>query len=147
MAFKFNPDAASERKYVTKAGTYVCTIASAKTDWLPPRADLYTRLAFVTTEGETVFGDIFGKPDKDGGHYRLESFVAASATEAERAELLAGGEVEVDDVFLTKVTSRAIGRVIKVKVTERKYVKKDGSEGVAYQASSFVRTAEGPGPF
>jgi hypothetical protein len=144
MAFKFNPNAAEDRKYVTKAGTYTATVQGAKQDYLPPRADLYARITFVTTEGETVFGDLFAKPDKSGGHERLEQFLAASATDEEVKEYVAGGELEVDETFLEKILARAKGRNLKVRVTERKYTKKDGTEGVAYQASFFTRLPNGP---
>jgi hypothetical protein len=103
MAFKFNPNAAEDRKYVTKAGTYTATVQGAKQDYLPPRADLYARITFVTSEGETVFGDLFAKPDKSGGHERLEQFLAASATDEEVKEYVAGGELEVDETFLEKI--------------------------------------------
>jgi hypothetical protein len=144
MAFKFNPNAAEDRKYVTKAGTYTATVQGAKQDYLPPRADLYARITFVTSEGETVFGDLFAKPDKSGGHERLEQFLAASATDEEVKEYVAGGELEVDESFLEKILARARGRNLKVRVTERKYTKKDGTEGVAYQASFFTRLPNGP---
>jgi hypothetical protein len=144
MAFKFNPNAAEDRKYVTKAGTYTATVQGAKQDYLPPRADLYARITFVTSEGETVFGDLFAKPDKSGGHERLEQFLAASATDEEVKEYVAGGELEVDETFLEKILARARGRNLKVRVTERKYTKKDGTEGVAYQASFFTRLPNGP---
>jgi hypothetical protein len=144
MAFKFNPNAAEDRKYVTKAGTYTATVQASKQDYLPPRADLYARITFVTSEGETVFGDLFAKPDKNGGHDRLEQFLAATASDAEIKEYVAGGELEVDETFLEKILARARGRSLKVRVTERKYTKKDGSEGVAYQASFFTRLPGGP---
>lgn len=144
MAFKFNPNAAEDRKYVAKAGTYTCTVSAFKQDYLPPRADLYARITFVTSEGETVYGDLFAKPDKNGGHDRLEQFVAATAIDEEIKKYIAGGELEVDETFLTTVCTRAVSRTLKVKVTERKYTKKDGSEGVAYQASFFTRLSDGP---
>lgn len=149
MSFKFNPNAAEDRKYVSKAGTYLATVQASKQDYLPPRADLYARITFVTNEGETVFGDLFAKPDKNGGHERLEQFLAATATDAEIKEYVAGGELEVDESFLANILARAKGRSLKVRVTERKYTKKDGTEGVAYQASFFTRLPNGPviGPF
>jgi hypothetical protein len=144
MAFKFNPNAAEDRKYVSKAGTYTATVQASKQDYLPPRADLYARITFVTSEGESVFGDLFAKPDKNGGHDRLEQFVAATANDEEIKKYISGGELEVDEAFLTTVCTRAVTRTLKVKVTERKYTKKDGSEGVAYQASFFTRLPAGP---
>lgn len=144
MSFKFNPNAADDRKYVTKAGTYLATVQATKQDYLPPRADLYARITFVTNEGETVFGDIFAKPDKNGGHSRLEQFMASTASDPEIQEYVAAGSLEVDESFLERVLTRSIGRRLKVQVTERKYVKKDGSEGVAYQASFFNRLPNGP---
>jgi hypothetical protein len=144
MSFKFNPNAAEDRKYVSKAGTYLATVQASKQDYLPPRADLYARITFVTNEGETVFGDLFAKPDKNGGHERLEQFLAATATDEEIKEYVAGGELEVDESFLERVLARAKGRNLKVRVTERKYTKKDATEGVAYQASFFTRLPNGP---
>lgn len=144
MSFKFNPNAADDRKYVSKAGVYEATLQAVKQDYLPPRADLYCKLTFVTTDGETVYADIFAKADKNGGHERLDQFLAATATPDEVKELLAGGELEVDEGFLSKVTNRAIGRNLKVVVTERKYTKKDGTEGVAYQGSFFRKLPNAP---
>ena len=51
--------------------------------------------------------------------------------------------VEGED-WVKLISERAIGRRLKVKVTERKYVKKDGTEGVAYQGSFFFRHPDGP---
>lgn len=144
MAFKFNPNAAEDRKYVSKAGNYTATVQATKQDYLSPRADLYVRITFVTNEGETTFGDIYAKPDKTGGHDRLEQFMAATATDEEIKEYVAGGQLEVDEGFLDRIMTRAKGRTLKVRVTERKYIKKDGSEGVAYQASFFNRLPNGP---
>lgn len=36
MAFKFNPNAAEDRKYVSKAGTYTATVQASKQDYLRP---------------------------------------------------------------------------------------------------------------
>ena len=94
-----------------------------------------------------VFGDIFAKPDKSGGHERLEQFVASTAVDAEIKEYLSGGEFEVNEDFLAKVTQRSVGRNLKLVVTERKYTKRDGTEGVAYQGSYFRRLPNGPNPF
>ena len=145
MSFKFNKNAADDRKFVSKAGTYEAVVQSAKQDYLPPRADLYAKVTFLTSDGEIAFGDLFAKPDKNGGHERLEQFLAATATDEEIKGYVAGGELEVDESFLATVMSRAVGRRLKIRVTERKYVKKDGSEGVAYPASFFVRLPSGPG--
>jgi hypothetical protein len=147
MSFKFNPNAGDDKKYVSKAGTYEVSVTSVKQDYLPPRADLYARIAFTTTDGEMVFGDIFAKPDKNGGHERLEQFVASTAIDAEIKEYLSGGEFEVNEDFLAKVTQRSVGRTLKLVVTERKYTKRDGTEGVAYQGSYFRRLPNGPAPF
>jgi hypothetical protein len=116
-------------------------------DYLPPRADLYIRATFTTTDGELVNSDIFAKPDKNGGHERLDQFVASTAVDTEIKEYIAGGEFEVNEDFLQKVGSRAIGRNLKLVVTERKYTRKDGTEGVAYQGSFFRRLPNGPNPF
>jgi hypothetical protein len=108
---------------------------------------LYARITFTTTDGEIAFGDIFAKPDKNGGHDRLDQFVAATSIDSEIKELLSGGEVEVNEDFLAKVTQRSVGRHLKLVVTERKYTKRDGTEGVAYQGSFFRRLPNGPNPF
>lgn len=147
MSYKFNPNAADDKKFVSKAGTYDVSVTSVKQDYLPPRADLYARITFTTSEGEIAFGDIFAKPDKNGGHDRLDQFVAATSIDSEIKELLSGGEVEVNEDFLAKVTQRSVGRHIKLVVTERKYTKRDGTEGVAYQGSFFRRLPNGPNPF
>ena len=65
MAFKFNPNAAEDRKYVSKAGAYTATVQASKQDYLPPRADLYARITFVTNEGETVFGFQSDEAERD----------------------------------------------------------------------------------
>ena len=148
MSFKFNPNAGEEKKFVSKAGTYQATVSAAKIDWLPPRSDLMMRLTFTTTDGEMCFGEIFAKPDKDGGHSRLESFLASTATEDEVKRYIDSGNIEVDEDFIRMISERSVGRNLKIKVTERKYLKKDGSEGVSYSASFFNRLPDGPeGPF
>ena len=147
MSFKFNPNAGDDKKYVSKAGVYEVSVTSVKMDYLPPRADLYIRVTFTTTDGELVNSDIFGKPDKNGGHERLDQFVASTAVDTEIKEYISGGEFEVNEDFLQKVGSRAIGRNLKLVVTERKYTRKDGTEGVAYQGSFFRRLPNGPNPF
>lgn len=147
MAFKYNQSAGEEKKYVSKPGTYVASVTSIKVDYLPPRSDLMLKIGFTTTEGEICFGEVFAKPDKDGNHYRLESFLASTANDDEKQEYINNGEIEVDESFFNIIVSRSLGRNLKVKVTERKYVKKDGSEGVAYSASSFSRLPDGPGAF
>jgi hypothetical protein len=147
MSFKFNPNAGDDKKYVSKAGVYEVSVTSVKMDYLPPRADLYIRVTFTTTDGELVNSDIFAKPDKNGGHERLDQFVASTAVDTEIKEYIAGGEFEVNEDFLQKVGSRAIGRNLKLVVTERKYTRKDGTEGVAYQGSFFRRLPNGPNPF
>jgi hypothetical protein len=147
MSYKFNPNAADDKKFVSKAGTYDVSVTSVKQDYLPPRADLYARITFTTTDGEIAFGDIFAKPDKNGGHDRLDQFVAATSIDSEIKELLSEGEVEVNEDFLAKVTQRSVGRHLKLVVTERKYTKRDGTEGVAYQGSFFRRLPNGPNPF
>jgi hypothetical protein len=147
MSFKFNPNAGDDKKYVSKAGVYEVSVTSVKMDYLPPRADLYIRATFTTTDGELVNSDIFAKPDKNGGHERLDQFVASTAVDTEIKEYIAGGEFEVNEDFLQKVGSRAIGRNLKLVVTERKYTRKDGTEGVAYQGSFFRRLPNGPNPF
>lgn len=144
MSFKFNPNAGDERRYVTKAGTYEVTVQSFKADYMAPRATFIVRVAFVTKDGETVYGDLFMSPDKDGGHSRVEQFLASTATDEEKKGYLAAGEIEVDEAFLRTIAERAVGRNLKARVTERKYTKKDGTEGVAYQASYFNRLPDGP---
>jgi hypothetical protein len=148
MSFKLNPRGSEERKYITKAGIYEMVVKSATPSFLPPRNDFYVRIALETHEGETVFADIFQKPEKNGSHSRLNDFVASTANEAEVAKYIAQGEINLEGIdgeeWVKLVTDRAIGRRLKVKVTERKYVKKDGTEGVAYQGSFFYKHPDGP---
>lgn len=149
MSFKFNPNAAEERKYITKPGTYEVVVKSFKADYLPPRADFYLKFALENAEGETVFSEIFNKPDKSGEYTRLNEFLAATASKEEIDGYMARGEFEIDEDFMKGIAERAIGRRLKVVVTERKYTKRDGTEGVAYSGSYFRRLPNGPevGPF
>jgi len=144
MSFKFNPNAAEERKYITKPGTYEVVVKSFKTDYLPPRADFYVKFALENTDGETVYSEIFNKPDKSGDYTRLNEFIASTATEEEKQALLSRGEFEIDEDFIKAIAERSVGRRLKVVVTERKYTKRDGSEGVAYSGSYFRRLPVGP---
>lgn len=144
MSFKFDPSAGSERKYINKPGTYDVTVKAYKQGYLPPNAKFYVKFTFETSEGEAVFGDIFIQADKNGGHERLNQFVASTAVEAEIKRYLDMGDVEVTEDFLMAIAERSVGRRLKVVVTERKYTKNDGSEGVAYQGSFFRRNPQGP---
>lgn len=144
MSFKFNPNAAEERKYITKPGTYEVIVKSFKTDYLPPRADFYVKFALENNDGETVYSEIFNKPDKSGEYTRLNEFIAATATEEEKQALLSRGEFEIDEDFIKAIAERSVCRRLKVVVTERKYTKRDGSEGVAYSGSYFRRLPVGP---
>lgn len=149
MSFKFNPNAAEERKYITKPGTYEVVVKSFKADYLPPRADFYVKFALENADGETVFSEIFNKPDKSGEYTRLNEFLAATASKEEIEGYLARGEFEIDEDFIKSIAERSIGRRLKVVVTERKYTKRDGTEGVAYSGSYFRKHPDGPviGPF
>jgi hypothetical protein len=115
MSFKFDPNAASERKYITKPGTYDVVVKSWTEAWLAPRADFYIRF-----------------------------FVAASATKEEINRLIQRGDFDVTDDFLREIATRSTGRAIRVVVTEKKFLKRDGTEGVAYQGSFFRRLPNGP---
>jgi hypothetical protein len=148
MSFKFDPNGAQERKYITKPGIYEVVVKAFTPSFLPPRNDFYVRIALENTEGESVFADIFQKQEKNGSHERLNQFVAATAVRQEIEKYLAAGEINLDGIdgedWVKLIAERAIGRRLKVKVTERKYVKKDGTEGVAYQGSFFFRHPDGP---
>ena len=144
MSFKFDPKAAEGRKYVSAPGTYDVAVESAKFDYMPPRSDFYAKLTLVTDSGEIVPADLFKKPEKSGEHARLNQFIAATATKAEIDALLKRGEFEVDEDFLKEVVNTSVGRRLKVVVTERKYTRKDGTEGVAHNGSYFRRLPEGP---
>jgi hypothetical protein len=144
MSFKFDPNAASERKYITKAGTFDVVVKSWSEAWLAPRADYYIRFVLENAEGETVNADIFSKPEKNGEHSRLNQFVAASATKDEISNLVKRGDFDVTDDFLREIATRATGRAIRVVVTEKKFLKRDGTEGVAFQGSFFRRLPAGP---
>jgi hypothetical protein len=144
MSFKFNPNAAEEKKYISKPGTYEVIVKSFTAQYMPPRADFYARIALANAEGEVVFSDLFSKPEKNGEYNRLNEYVAATASKEEIDGYIARGEFEIDEDWVKSVVERSIGRRLKVKVTERKYMKKDGTEGVAYQGSFFVRLPSGP---
>jgi hypothetical protein len=107
------------------------------------------KFALENSDGETVFSEIFNKPDKSGEYTRLNEFLAATASKEEIEGYLARGEFEIDEDFIKGVAERAIGRRLKVVVTERKYTKRDGTEGVAYSGSYFRKHPDGPmvGPF
>jgi hypothetical protein len=144
MSFKFDPKAAEGRKYVSKAGTYDCTVEAVKYEYMPPRSDFYAKFTLVTAEGETTSADIFLKPEKNGEYGRLQQFMAASATKDEIDKYLSRGEFDIDEEFIRLIGERAVGRSFKVVVTERKYTRKDGTEGVAYNGSFFKRLPQGP---
>ena len=148
MSFKLDPKGSSERKYVTKPGIYEMVVKSVTPSFLPPRNDFYVRVELHTIDGEAVYGDIFQKPEKNGSHSRLNDFVASTANDAEVAKYVAQGEINLEGIdgeeWIRLVADRSIGRRLKVKVTERKYVKKDGTEGIAYQGSFFYRHPDGP---
>jgi hypothetical protein len=143
MSFKFDPSAAEERKYITKAGTYDVKVTAWKADVMPPRADFYIRFTLVNNEGEAVFADIFKKAEKSGTYDRLNQFIASTATNDEIKKYMDRGEFEIDEDFLNLIAERSVGRRLRVVVTERKYQKKDGTEGVAYQGSFFRKHPDG----
>lgn len=144
MSFKFDPNAASERKFITKAGTYDVVVKSWTEAWLAPRADFYIRFILENAEGESVSADLFSKPEKNGEHSRLNQFVAASATADEINKLIQRGDFDVTDDFLREIATHSTGRAIRVVVSERTFTKKDGTQGVAYQGSFFRRLPNGP---
>lgn len=144
MSFKFDPNAANERKYITKAGLYDLTVRSFTQDYMEPRADYYLRFTLVNDQDEIVFGDLFKKSEKNGSHERINQFVAATATAEEIKEYLAMGEFDMTEDFMQKFAARAVGRRLRVVVTEKKFMRKNGEEGVAYSGSFFRRHPDGP---
>ena len=141
----FNPNAASAQKWITAAGNYEVTVRGFEAKYTK-NADYYAKFTFVTAEGEATTGIIYAKADRNGNHIGLESFMAATATDAEVQEYVGAGEITVDEAFLEKVANRSKGRGLVVKVTAREY-EKDGQKKVAYEASYFNRLPNGPGPF
>ena len=141
----FNRHAAESQKWITAAGNYEVTVRGFEAKYTK-NADYYAKFTFVTAEGEATSGVIYAKPDRNGNHIGLESFMAATATEDEIAEYVSAGEINVDEAFLEKVANRSKGRALVVKVTAREY-EKDGQKKVAYEASYFNRLPNGPGPF
>jgi len=144
MSFKFDPKAGEERRYITKAGTYDVTVKSFTEAYLPPRSDFYVRFVLETAEGESVSADVFAKPEKNGEYGRLNQFIASTATKEEIDGYVSRGEFDIDQDFVSAIAQRAVGRQLKVVVTERTYTKKDGTQGVAYQGSFFRRLPAGP---
>ena len=141
----FNRHAAESQKWITAAGNYEVTVRGFEAKYTK-NADYYAKFTFVTAEGEATSGVIYAKPDRNGNHIGLESFMAATATEDEIAEYVSAGEINVDEAFLEKIANRSKGRALVVKVTAREY-EKDGQKKVAYEASYFNRLPNGPGPF
>ncbi len=141
----FNRHAAESQKWISAAGNYEVTVRGFEAKYTK-NADYYAKFTFVTAEGEATSGVIYAKPDRNGNHIGLESFMAATATEDEIAEYVSAGEINVDDAFLEKIANRSKGRALVVKVTEREY-EKDGQKKKVYEASYFNRLPNGPGPF
>lgn len=145
MSFKFNKDAASERKYISQEGIYEVTVKSVAYDYMPPRADFHAKVIFETAEGEATSSEIFSKAEKSGRYTRLEQFLAATCTDAEAAKYAALPESFVpDEEFLRLIGDRAVGRSLKVEVKKREYTRKDGTVGAAYNAAWFRRLPSGP---
>ena len=144
MSFKFDPTAGEERRFITKPGTYDVTVKSTLTGYLPPRNDFYVRFILEDGAGESVTADIFSKPEKNGEYSRLNQYIASTATTDEIKSYLSRGEFDIDEEFVKMIAECAVGRVLRVVVTERRYTKKDGTEGVAYQGSFFRRLKDGP---
>lgn len=144
MSFKFDPNAANERKYITKPGVYDLTVRSFAKDYMEPRADFYLRFTLVNDQDEIVFGDLFKKPEKSGTHERINQFVASTASAEEIQEYIAMGECDITEDFMEKFANRSVGRRVRVVVTEKKFIRKNGEEGVAYSGSFFRRHPDGP---
>lgn len=144
MSFKFDPNAANERKYITKPGVYDLTVRSFTKDYMEPRADFYLRFTLVNDQDEIVFGDLFKKPEKSGTHERINQFVASTASAEEIQEYIAMGECDITEDFMEKFANRSVGRRVRVVVTEKKFIRKNGEEGVAYSGSFFRRHPDGP---
>lgn len=144
MSFKFNKDAASEKRYINAEGVYTVTVKSVSFDYIPPRADFYARIILETSEGEATSTEIFSKAEKSGKYTRMEQFIAATCNEVE-AEKYGNlpSDFTPDEEFLKLVCNRAVGRRLKVEVKKREYAKKDGTTGVAYNAAWFRRLPEG----
>ena len=101
----FNPNAASAQKWITAAGNYEVTVRGFEAKYTK-NADYYAKFTFVTAEGEATTGIIYAKPDRNGNHIGLESFMAATATDAEVQEYVSAGEITVD---LSAKTATATG--------------------------------------
>ena len=112
----FNRHAAESQKWITAAGNYEVTVRGFEAKYTK-NADYYAKFTFVTAEGEATSGVIYAKPDRNGNHIGLESFMAATATEDEIAEYVSAGEINVDEAFLEKIANRSKGRALVVKVT------------------------------
>jgi hypothetical protein len=138
----FNPKAAEATVWIEKAGVYEVTVAGFVAKYTK-NADYYAKFTFVTPNGEATSGVIYAKPDRNGNHIGLESFMAATATNEEVTEYVALGEINVDESFLDKIANRSKGRALAVVVTEREY-DKDGQKKKVYEASFFRRLPNGP---
>lgn len=145
MALKFNPNP-SAKKYLAKAGTFDATVQSFEAKYTT-RAEYYVKLTFLTKDGELTSGILSAKPDKNGGHSRLNDFIASTATDDEIKKYVDSGEIEVDENFVGMVAERSKGRGLTIEVKEREYTKADGSKGQSFEAVFFRRLPDGPNPF
>lgn len=141
----FNPKAADAVNWITKAGTYEVTVSAFAAKYTK-NADYYAKFTFVTDAGDATNGVIYVKPDRNGNHIGLESFMAATAIDEEIKEYVDAGEINVDEGFLDRIANRSKGRRLIVVVTEREY-EKDGQKKKVCEASYFRRLPDGPGPF
>ena len=145
MALKFNPNPTA-KKYVAKAGIYNATVQSFEAKYTT-RAEYYVKLTFITSDGELTSGILSAKPDKNGGHNRLNDFLASTATDEEIKKYVDAGEIEVDENFVSMIVERSKGRGLVIDVKEREYTKADGSKGQSFEAIFFRRLPNGPNPF
>lgn len=145
MGFKYRDDAATERQFISKPGVYDVVVKSAKVGYRDPGALCCLKVIFETFDKQSAMAEYTVKPDRNGGYARIESFVAATASDEDKKDYEAN-EYDVNEEFLALIGRRAIGRGLRIRVEERHWTSKTDptKTGVSYDVNFCVRLPEGP---
>jgi len=144
MSFKFNKDAASDKKYIDRPGVFEVTIVSANTGIKGTRASFVASLVMKTSDGEYCTKDVYKDPDSKGNYTILEQFMASTCTDIEAQKYSALPEsFTPDEEFLKLVADRSVGRRVNVDIRPDKWIK-DGVERISHKVAFFRRHPKGP---
>lgn len=144
MSFKFNKEAASEKRYIDKPGVYTVTIVSANCGIKGTRASYVASLLMKTADGEYCTKDVYKDPDSKGNYTILEQFMAATCNDVEAQKYASLDEsFTPDEEFLKVIADRSIGRRVNVDIRPDKWIK-DGVERISHKVAFFRRHPEGP---